>query len=256
MKNKFNLENKVAIITGASKGIGEAIAISLAELGATVIVSSRNQDAVEKTAEKIRSMGFKSEGIACHVGKEDQLVKLVDTVLEKYKRIDILINNAATNPYYGPLDKADGGIFDKMMEINVKAPFNLANLCFPIMKKNGGGSIINISSVEGLRPSEYLGIYCISKSALIMLTKSQAKEWGKYGIRSNAICPGLIKTKFSEGLWNNEKMLHQVTKELPLGRMADPDEMASLACYLASDASSYTTGSVHVSDGGHMIAGI
>ncbi|MDA9357033.1 glucose 1-dehydrogenase [Flavobacteriaceae bacterium] len=255
MKNKFNLDKKVAIITGASKGIGKAIAISLAELGATVIVSSRNQDSVNKTTNEICSMGFKAEGIVCHVGKEDQLTNLVNTVLENHKKIDILINNAATNPHYGPLAKTDGGLFDKMMEINVKAPFNLANLCFPIMKKNGGGSIINIASVEGLRPSEYLGLYCVSKSALIMLTKSQAKEWGKFGIRSNAICPGLIKTKFSQGLWDNEKMLNQFTKELPLGRIASPDEMASLACYLASEASSYTTGSIHVSDGGHMIAG-
>ncbi|MCH1548521.1 MAG: glucose 1-dehydrogenase [Flavobacteriaceae bacterium] len=255
MKNKFNLKNKVVIITGASKGIGKAIAYSLAEQQAIVIISSRSQETLNLVSNDIKSKGFKCEAIACHVGKNDELKNLVEIVLNKYNRIDILINNAAINPYYGPLENASEALFDKVIDINLKAAFNLSNLCFPIMKKNKSGSIINIASVEGLRPSAYMGLYCISKSAIIMLTKSQAKEWGKYGIRSNAICPGLVKTKLSEELWNNKELLNQFTNFLPLKRMANPDEMASLASYLASDASSYTTGSIHVSDGGHMIAG-
>lgn len=255
IKQKFDLKNKVAIITGASKGIGESIARGLAEYGAKVVISSRSQEAVDQVANNLKEEGYDALGIACHVGDEAQIKKLVDETVNAYGGVDILVNNAATNPFYGPLDTMENALFDKIMDINTKAPFLLANLCYPIMKKMGGGSIINIASVEGMKPSVGLGLYSVSKAALIMLTKSQAVEWGKFGIRSNAICPGLIKTKFSSALWQNEKILDQVTRHLPAGRMAAPDEMAGLACFLASNASSYCTGSVFTADGGHMIAG-
>jgi NAD(P)-dependent dehydrogenase (short-subunit alcohol dehydrogenase family) len=255
IKEKFELKNKVAIVTGASKGIGESIARGLAEFGAKVVVSSRSQEAVDQVANKLKEEGYQALGIACHVGDEDQLKKLVAETTKAFGGVDILVNNAATNPFYGPLDTMENSLFDKIMAINTKAPFQLANLCYPLMKKRGGGSIINIASVEGMKPSVGLGLYSVSKSALIMLTKSQAVEWGKFGIRSNAICPGLIKTKFSSALWQNEKILHQVTRHLPAGRMAVADEMAGLACFLASDSSGYCTGSVFTADGGHMIAG-
>ena len=166
-----------------------------------------------------------------------------------------MVNNAATNPVYGPIDQADGGIFDKIMNINLRACFLLSNLCRPYMVERGGGSIINISSVEGIKPSAGLGLYSISKSGLIMLTKTQAKEWGQQGIRSNVICPGLIKTKFSKALWSDEKNLVRFTKHLALNRMAEPDEIAGLTLFLASDASSYCTGSTFTADGGFLIAG-
>ena len=255
IKQKFDLKNKVAIITGASKGIGESIARGLAEYGAKVVISSRSQEAVDQVANNLKEEGYDALGIACHVGDEAQLKKLVDETVNAYGGVDILVNNAATNPFYGPLDTMENALFNKIMDINAKAPFLLANLCYPIMKKMGGGSIINIASVEGMKPSVGLGLYSVSKAALIMLTKSQAVEWGKFGIRSNAICPGLIKTKFSSALWQNEKILDKVTRHLPAGRMAVPDEMAGLACFLASNASSYCTGSVFTADGGHMIAG-
>ena len=255
IKQKFDLKNKVAIVTGASKGIGESIARGLAEYGAKVVISSRSQEAVDQVAKILREEGYDALGIACHVGEEIQIKKLVEETVNAYGGVDILVNNAATNPSYGPLDTMENTLFDKIMDINTKAPFLLANLCYPIMKKLGGGSIINIASVEGMKPSLGLGLYSVSKAALIMLTKSQAVEWGKFGIRSNTICPGLIKTKFSSALWQNEKILDQVTRHLPEGRMAVPDEMAGLACFLASDASSYCTGSVFTADGGHMIAG-
>ena len=255
IKQKFDLKNKVAIVTGASKGIGESIARGLAEYGAKVVISSRSQEAVDEVANNLKKEGYDALGIACHVGDEDQLKKLVKETVNTYGGVDILVNNAATNPFYGPLDTMENSLFDKIMDINAKAPFQLANLCYPIMKKSVGGSIINIASVEGMKPSVGLGLYSVSKAALIMLTKSQAVEWGKFGIRSNAICPGLIKTKFSSALWQNEKILDQVTRHLPAGRMAVPDEMAGLACFLASDASSYCTGSVFTADGGHMVAG-
>ncbi len=253
MENRLSLNNKVAIITGASKGIGAAIAKKLAEQGASVVVSSRSQAAVDEVAQSIKDNNGKSIGIECHVGKQEHLSNLVEKTVAEYGRIDILINNAATNPTFGGLAEADLAVFDKIMNVNVKACMLLSNLCYPYMKKSEGGSIINISSVEGVRPSRGLGMYSISKSALIALTKSQAMEWGSDGIRSNVICPGLIKTKFSKALWSNEQLLSQFEMHIPLGRMASPDEISDLALLLASDASSYITGSVYNADGGYLI---
>ncbi len=250
---RFSLEGKVAIVTGASKGIGESIARGMAEAGAKVVVSSRKQAAVDAVAEGFKADGLEATGIACHVGDEAQLQNLVDKTMEVYGRIDIIVNNAATNPVFAPIAQVEGTIFDKIMGINVKSPFAFSNMVYPIMKKQGGGAIIHISSVEGHKPSAGLGLYSVSKAALIMLTQSQAKEWGQDGIRVNAICPGLIQTKFSAALWQNEKVLKTVENHLPLRRMAQPDEMAGLALFLASDASSYCTGGIFDADGGHMI---
>ena len=255
LKTQFDLTGKVAIVTGASKGIGESIARGLAEYGAKVVVSSRKQDAVDEVANSIKEAGFEATGIACHVGDIEQLESLVNQSVELYGGVDILINNAAINPTYGPLSKVEDSLFEKIMNVNVKSCLTLANLCYPIMKSRGGGSVINISSVEGLKPSFGLGLYSVSKAALLMLTQSQAKEWGKVNIRSNAICPGLIQTKFSSALWQNEALMEQVKNHLPSGRMAQPEEMAGLALFLASDASAYCTGGIYTADGGHMIAG-
>ena len=252
--NQFDLTNKVAIITGSSKGIGEAMALALAKAGAKVIISSRRQDAVDAVAAQFKAKGYEATGIACHVGKEEQLKELVDKTVETYGRIDIVINNAATNPIFGPIENASSEAFDKIVNVNVKSPWLLANLCLPYLKENGG-SIINISSVEGMHPGFGLGLYSMSKAALIMLTKNQAKEWGKYGIRANVICPGLVKTKFSAALWQNEKILKQVENHIPAGRMAMPEEMTGLALLLASEASSYMTGGVYTADGGYLIGG-
>lgn len=254
MKHKFDLTNKVAIITGSSKGIGESMAHALAQHGAKVVVSSRSQEAVDAVAKTINDEGGTAFAHACHVGKKEQLQALVDATIKEYGGVDILINNAATNPVFGKLAEAEEAVFDKVMNVNVKACMMLANLCYPSMAERGGGSIINIASVEGMKPSFGLGLYSISKAALIMLTRSQAKEFGRKGIRSNAICPGLIQTKFSASIWQNEQMLEGFTKSIPLQRMAQPDEMAGLAVYLAADNSSYTTGGVYTSDGGFMIA--
>lgn len=251
--NKFNLTGKVAIVTGASKGIGKSIAEGMAEYGAKVIVSSRNQESVDEVAAEIKEAGFEATGIACHVGREDQIKNLVEKTVEKYGGVDILVNNAATNPIFGPIDQAEGVVFDKIMNTNVRAPFLLSNLCYPIMKSRKGGSIINISSVEGLKPGLGLGLYSVSKAALLMLSQNQAKEWGKDGIRANTICPGLIKTKFSKALWTNDSLMGFINQQLPLGRIATPDEMVGLALFLASDASSYCTGGTYTADGGFML---
>lgn len=251
----FQLNGKVAIVTGASKGIGEAIARGLAEFGAKVVISSRKQEAVDEVAASFQKDGLDAIGIACHVGDKEQLQNLVDKTIAHYGGIDILVNNAATNPIFGPINEADDDVFDKIMHVNVKAPWQLSNMVFESMQSRGGGSIIHISSVEGHKPGFGLGLYSVSKSALLMLTQNQAKEWGKAKIRVNAICPGLVKTKFSQALWKNEFLLNQLETHIPSGRIALPDEMAGLAVYLASDASSYCTGGIFNSDGGYLIAG-
>jgi len=252
-KHLFELDGKVALITGSSKGIGLALAEVLAEYGAKVVVSSRSQDSIDEVAKNLRAKGHTVMAQACHVGDSEQRKILVNKTIETYGCIDILINNAAINPVFKGLESMSEEIYDKMMNVNLKAAFDLSNLCFPYLKDSKGSSIINIASVEGLKPSFGLGLYGVTKAALIMLTQVQAKEWGKYGIRSNAICPGLIQTKFSSALWQNETIMKQVVKELPAGRMAQPQELTGLAVYLASDAGSYSTGGIYTVDGGHMI---
>ncbi|MGO4919648.1 glucose 1-dehydrogenase [Maribacter spongiicola] len=255
IKQKFDLTGKVAIVTGSSKGIGLSIARGLAENGAKLVISSRNQEAVDAVAAEFNKAGFDAIGIACHIGDANQREALVVKTVEKYGRIDILVNNAAINPFYGPIESAEEEVFDKIMNVNVKAPWLLSNLVQPFMKENGSGSIINISSVEGIHPGFRLGLYSMTKSALIMLTKNQAKEWGRYGIRSNVVCPGLIKTKFSQSLWSNDKLVEGYNQTVPLKRMAEPDEMAGIVMLLASDAGSYMTGGVYAADGGYLISG-
>ena len=213
-KHLFELDGKVALITGSSKGIGLALAEVLAEYGAKVVVSSRSQDSVDEVAKNLREKGHTVMAQACHVGDSEQRKILVNKTIETYGGIDILINNAAINPVFKGLESMSEEIYDKMMNVNLKAAFDLSNLCFPYLKDSKGSSIINIASVEGLKPSFGLGLYGVTKAALIMLTQVQAKEWGKYGIRSNAICPGLIQTKFSSALWQNETIMKQVVKEL------------------------------------------
>ena len=252
-KKLFDLSGKVAIITGSSRGIGASIAEALAEFGASVVISSRSKEAVDDIANKIRTNGYNALACECHVGQDDHLKNLIDTTLKEYGKIDILVNNAGINPVFDRLENADEKLFNKIMDINVKAAFKLSNMAMEHMKKNKSGSIINISSVEGQKPDKGLGVYSISKAAISMLTKSQAKEWGKYGIRSNAICPGLIKTKLSSALWQNEEMLELWLKDLPIRKAAEPEEISGLAVYLASEASSYTTGETFNVDGGYMI---
>ncbi len=253
LRDAFNLKDKVAIVTGASKGIGESMARALAAFGAKTVVSSRKQDAVDAVAKAIRDEGGEAIGIAAHAGDLAQCYTLVDKTQEHYGGVDILINNAAANPVFGPVVHTDEGVFDKIMAVNVKGPFELAKRCFPLMQARGGGSIINISSIGGLHPEPMLGIYSVSKAALISLTKVLASEWGPANIRVNAICPGLVKTKFSQALWQTDEILRRFTDELPLRRIAQPDEIAPLAVFLASAASGYCTGGVYTIDGGHTI---
>lgn len=253
MKALFDLSGKVAVVTGASKGIGAAIAEFFGAAGARVVVSSRKLEAVDKIADSITKKGGIAKAIACHMGDAAEIARLVDETVTTYGTIDIIVNNAAVNPVFGPVTETDGSAFDKIMNINVKGPFELAKKAYPFMKEKKSGSVINISSIGGLRPEPGLGIYSVSKAALISLTKVMAKEWGEDNIRANVICPGLIKTKFSEALWSNDKIMHMMMKVLPIKRVGTPEEIAALALYLAADESAYCTGSVFTADGGFTI---
>lgn len=250
---KLPLDNRVAIITGATRGIGYAIAESLGNAGSSVVITGRSRETVDIAKDRLIEKGIKAEGIVCHSGDADQLKILVQSTADKFGRIDILVHNAAINPVVGPIDTMDVALFDKIMQVNLKAAFLLSNYCLPYLRKSVGGSIIHISSVEGLKPTSGLGLYSISKSALIMLAKVQASEWGQYNIRVNVICPGLVQTKFSQPLWQNEDMLNDWNRHIPLHRMAQPDEISGLALFLATDASSYSTGGVFTCDGGYML---
>jgi len=250
----FSLEGKVAIVTGASKGIGEAIAQGLAAYGAKVVVSSRKQDAVDATAAKIKEMGYEASGVAAHMGDMEQVAELAKKTIELYGGIDIIVNNAATNPVFGPIENTDVTAIDKIMDVNLKGPFELAKAALPSMQERGGGSIINISSIGGVKPEAQIGMYSVSKAAIINLTQAMAQDWGKHNIRANVICPGLIKTKFSEALWQNEKIANRFTANLPLQRLGETEDLIGTAVFLASNASAYCTGSTFTVDGGYLVA--
>ncbi len=249
----FSLDGKVALITGASKGIGLTIAEFFAAAGAKVVLSSRKQDKLDEEAIRLKSMGYEAIGVACNVGNMEELPGLVKKTIEVYGQLDILVNNAGTNPVFGPIHETSSEAFDKIMDVNVKAPFTLCNLCFPHLRKSSSGSVINISSIGAISPEPGLGIYSVSKAALVSMTKVFAKEWGDSKIRVNAICPGIVKTKFSEPLWSNEKILEYMLKQLAIKRIGTTEEIAALALFLAAPGSSYTTGSIMTADGGYTI---
>ena len=253
ISSSFELNNKVAIITGASKGIGKAIAQAFGQQGAKVIVVSRKADAVKETADEFRKEGIDATGIAAHMGDPVQIKALVEQTIGTYGGIDILVNNAAINPVFGPILQTDNTVLDKIMGVNVKGPLELCRLSHPYMKERGGGSIINISSIEGITPGLGLGLYSISKATLIAMTKVLAKEWGADKIRANVICPGLVQTKFSEALTGNEKILKMVLAKQALPQLATPEDIAGLALFLAAEASSFCTGSIFTADGGYTI---
>ncbi|MDZ4807950.1 MAG: glucose 1-dehydrogenase [Bacteroidota bacterium] len=253
ISSSFELNNKVAVVTGASKGIGKAIARAFGQQGAKVIVVSRKADAVKETADEFRKEGIDATGIAAHMGDPVQIKALVEQTIQTYGGIDILVNNAAINPVFGPILQTDNTVLDKIMGVNVKGPLELCRLSHPYMKERGGGSIINISSIEGITPGLGLGLYSISKATLIAMTKVLAKEWGVDKIRANVICPGLVQTKFSEALTGNEKILKMVLAKQALPQLATPEDIAGLALFLAAEASSFCTGSIFTADGGYTI---
>ena len=238
----FDLSGKVALITGASRGIGESIARTLANYGAHVIVSSRKIDGCEAVASSIREAG----------GSADQIEDIWQHIESKHGKLDVLVNNAAANPYFGPIEDTDLGAYHKTVDVNIRGYFFMCARGAQIMKKNGGGSIINVASVNGVNPGHFQGIYSVTKAAVISMTKSFAMELGQQKVRVNALLPGLTDTKFASALTSNEAIKKQAMAHIPMKRVADPDEMAGTVLYLASGASSYTTGTCINVDGGYL----
>ena len=247
------LNGKVAIITGASRGIGLAIARAYAAAGAKVALSSRKQDGLDLAAEMIREEGGVALPVAAHSGDSLAVEALVDRVTAEWGGIDILVNNAATNPHFGPILTAEESHWDKILDVNVKGYFRVVKACVPAMKARGGGKVINMSSVAGKEPQPMMGIYSVSKAAVIMLTEVLAAELAADNIQVNAIAPGFVKTKFSSVLWQTEEINDALLRSIPQGRMAEPEEIAGMALYLASPASDFVTGATFIVDGGQLV---
>jgi dehydrogenase/reductase SDR family protein 4 len=250
--DEFSLKGKVALVTGGSRGIGRAIAIGLAGAGADIALASRKLPDLEEVAKEIKGLKRKSVAIAAHAGKMDEIKNLINKVKEEFGRIDILVNNAATNPTMDQAIDVDERAWDSIMNLNLKGLFFLSQAVARVMREKGGGKIINVASVAGITP-DVLPIYSISKAGVIMATKVMAQQWAQYNIRVNAIAPGLTKTRFSEALWGNQDILQGALLGTPLRRVAEPDEMVGAVIFLASDASSYVTGQTVAVDGGATI---
>jgi len=252
MKINFDLDGKIAIVTGASRGIGQSIAKGLAAHGATVFCTSRKIEDLNKVKDEIESEGGKAHAIACHIGKLDDIQNLFKAVEERYGRLDILVNNAATNPYFGDVLHATADAWDKTIDVNFKGYFFMSQYAANLMIKNKGGSIVNVASINGIRPAPFQGIYSMTKAGVIAMTKSFAKELAPFNVRVNAILPGLTDTKFSSVMTQNEEILKLILPTIPMKRVANPDEMVGAVVYLVSDAASYTTGATIVIDGGAL----
>jgi NAD(P)-dependent dehydrogenase (short-subunit alcohol dehydrogenase family) len=246
----FQLTDRVAIVTGASRGLGSAIAEGLVEHGARVVLSSRKQPDLDQEAERINSRwGDRAIAIAAHAGRDSDLHKLVEQTLERLGRVDILVNNAGTNPYFGTTLDADISAWDKTFEVNLRGYFLLTKLVFQAWMAEHGGTVLNVASTGGLRPSLGLGVYDVTKAGVIMLTRQLAREVGGK-VRVNCIAPGLFKTRFAEALWSNPEILNRVLASNPMGRIGEPSEIAGAAVFLVSDAASYVNGQVLIVDGG------
>jgi dehydrogenase/reductase SDR family member 4 len=248
-----DLTNRVALVTGGTRGIGRAIAEELARGGATVMIASRKAEAVERVTAELCAAGLQVHGVAANVSRLEDLDALVERTLESLGGVDVLVNNAAANPVYGPALETTPEAFDKIFAVNLRAPFELSRRVVPSMIARGGGSIINIVSIGGLSPEPGVGIYSVSKAALISLTKTLARELGRSKIRVNAIAPGFVKTDFSAVLWKNEETVARILEQQALPYLADPSDIGGIARFLASDAASYCTGAVFVVDGGYTI---
>ncbi len=253
-RDHFNLDGKIALVTGASRGIGEAIAHLLAEYGAHVIVSSRKIEGCQAVADAIRAQGGSAEAIACHIGEMDQISQLFEQIRTTHGRLDILINNAATNPYFGHVLDTDLGVFQKTVDVNIRGYFFMSVEAGKLMRAQKQGAIVNVASVNGVIPGHFQGIYSITKAAVISLTKTFAKECAGLGIRVNALLPGATDTKFAAAIVKNDAIRKKALEHIPMGRIATPDEMAGAVLYLVSDAASYTTGACLNVDGGYLLA--
>ena len=252
MAVSVSLKGKVALVTGASRGIGEGIAMLLAEAGAELVLASRKIEGLEEVKAKIEQAGGKAHAVACNTGNLDQIGHLMGEVKRRCGRLDILVNNAAANPHFGPMVDAEEWAWDKINDVNLKGPFFMIKHGVALMKEGGGGAIVNVASVNGVRPALFQGVYSVTKAALISMTQAFAKELAAENIRVNALLPGLTDTRFASAITADEGIMKHVTGQIPVGRIADPAEMAGAVLYLVSDGASYVTGSSLVVDGGML----
>jgi NAD(P)-dependent dehydrogenase (short-subunit alcohol dehydrogenase family) len=250
MSQPFDVRGKVAIVTGASRGIGQAIATAYAQAGMKVVISSRKQESLDALAADLRAAGHDVLPVAAHNGQKDALQALVARTVETYGGVDVLVNNAATNPHFGTLLEAPDSMWLKTFEVNLLGNVWLTQAAVPSMRERGGGKIINVASVNGLRPGSMQGIYSITKAGVINLTQTLAMELAGDNIQVNAIAPGLIQTRFAEAIWSNETLMESIVQRTPQRRIGQPEELAGIALYLAAPASSFTTGQVFIIDGG------
>jgi len=248
--NLFDLTGKIALVTGASRGIGEAIAKLLSEQGAHVIVSSRKLDGCQAVADQITADGGSAEALACHVGSMEQIEEAFSFIKNQFGKLDILVNNAATNPYFGHILDTDLGAYSKTVDVNIRGYFFMSVEAGKLMRDNGGGAIVNTASINAIQPGPMQGIYSITKAAVVNMTKAFAKECGGLGIRVNALLPGFTKTQFAGALFSNDSIYQSAIEKIPMKRHAEPSEMAGTVLYLVSDASTYTNGECIVVDGG------
>jgi len=246
----FSIAKKTAIVSGGSKGIGKAIAMKLAQAGANVVICSRKKENLDSAVNEAELNGLTLIPIECNTSNNESIQSVVDHTIEKFNGVDILVNNAAANPYYGPILNSEDSHWDKIFDVNVKGYFNFAKACSKTMIANNSGKIINVASIAAKTPLEGLGVYNISKAAVVMLTKVLAKELGEHNINVNTLAPGLIKTDFSKALWENEDTHNKIVKSIPQGKMGSPDDISGMALYLASEASDFVTGSIFTVDGG------
>jgi NAD(P)-dependent dehydrogenase (short-subunit alcohol dehydrogenase family) len=253
-RDLFDLAGRVALVTGASRGIGEAAARTLAAYGARVVVASRKAEACEAVAASIRAAGGEAQALGCHIGEMAQIQAAFEAVGKMHGRLDILVNNAATNPYHGPIVDTDLGAFQKTVDVNIRGYFFMSALGAKLMAKTGGGSIVNVASINGVVPGHLNGIYSITKAAVISMTKAFAKECGPMGVRVNAPLPGATDTKFAAAIIHNpDPEVQARIRKIPLQRVAQPDEMSAAILYFASDASSFATGGSLLVDGGFLV---
>ena len=250
--DKFRLWGKVALVTGGSRGIGRSIALGLAEAGADIVLAARKLPDLEETAQEITKLGRRALAVSANIRHLPELDNLVNKAVGEFHSIDILVNNAATNPVFGSVFDIDEKAWDVTMGLNLKGCFFLSQAVGKVMREKGGGCIINVASEDGIRPFVGLGVYSISKAGVLMLTKVLAEEWGQYNIRVNAIAPAFVRTRFSQAVWGNPLMVKEVENNTALGRIAEPEEMVNAALFLASEASSYMTGQTIILDGGHF----
>lgn len=251
----FDLTGKVALITGSTKGIGKAIAVQMAAVGAKVVISSRKADACEAVKDEIIGAGGEAIALPCNISHQDQMESLVAGTLNKWGRIDSLVCNAAVNPYYGPFIDTPDDAFAKSIQVNVRSNMTLAKLVLPQMIERRDGTIIIISSIAGLKGADFLGTYAITKAADMQIARNLAVANGQHNIRANCIAPGLVKTDFARALWENPDRLAQVLRTYPLSRLGDPDDIAGAAVFLASRAGAWMTGQTLVIDGGWAVSG-